>query len=192
MRSVFLACLFGLLAPPAPAQETGSLGFSIDDLRREKQEEDAAFNEESRPRKAPQPQDTCLSSRWHIKTLSDQDAAVADAEPRETSIGALAKLEAPAKRFAPFRHEPEKIVWRVKGQVMGYEYEEDHDYHVVLADRDDPKKTMIVEIPDPGCPKTRPSRYAGRFAQARAAFEKEGAAPNGIELHPVLSIEAAP
>lgn len=214
------------LACGARAQDEGGLRQDFSELRQEKQGEAAARKEEARPRKEIIPEDTCLSSRWHIKTLSDKDAAIGQAEPRDTTIGELIKLAAPQKRFAPFRHETEKVVWRVRGQITGYEYEEDHDYHIVLADREHPQQTMIVESPDPLCPKTAPSAYAGNFARVRESFHRlfgkpdkmlvfhkirppvpvvvtgpaffdilhhqDGAAPNGIEIHPILSLETAP
>ena len=81
--------------------------------------------------------------------------------------------------------------------------------------QDDSGNTMIAEIPSPDC--DHGSRFDGQIASARAAFDgalkatgrfktaklsvtiqgvgffdkihgQRGVAPNGIELHPVLSI----
>jgi hypothetical protein len=93
--------------------------------------------------------------------------------------------------------------------------EADQDYHLVIAD---PQTggTMIIESPDPGC--AVGSRFAADIAGVRQTINQqfhgpirgrhvvnipvnvtgiaffdllhgqEGVAPNGIELHPILSI----
>ena len=93
--------------------------------------------------------------------------------------------------------------------------EKDQDYHLVIADPHT-GETMIIESPDPSC--AAGSRFAADIAEVRKEIDKrfhgpiagrhqvnipvnvtgvaffdplhgqEGVAPNGIELHPILSI----
>lgn len=94
----------------------------------------------------------------------------------------------------------------------------DSDYHLVLKDQNG--KTMVAEIPSPACVDAG-SPFAAQIAAARAKFDAQltanssfqtanipvrvtgvgffdffhnqrGAAPNVIELHPVLDIEFNP
>jgi len=120
----------------------------------------------------------------------------------------------PANRFAP----TEKTVFVVNATLTDYKLEGgakgDSDDHLVL--QDDQGHTMIAEIPSPGCVGAG-SLFAAQIANARAEFERHftattsfqtanvpvqvtgvgffdfphgqhGAAPNIIELHPVLGI----
>jgi hypothetical protein len=119
-----------------------------------------------------------------------------------------------ANRFAP----TEKTVFVVNATLTDYKLEGgpkgDSDYHLVL--KDDQGHTMIAEIPFPGCVGAG-SPFAAQIANARAEFDghftattsfqtadvpvqvtgvgffdfahgQHGAAPNIIELHPVLDI----
>jgi hypothetical protein len=103
----------------------------------------------------------------------------------------------------------------VTGRLKLAKLEDDSDYHLVIAQPGAPKKTMIVEFPHPGCTegaiKRKLMRHArNRFADAcgpvgssdfkelsgKALIEgvgfwdiphgQTGAAPNQLELHPVL------
>ena len=120
----------------------------------------------------------------------------------------------PANRFAP----TEKTVFVVNATLTDYKLEGgakgDSDYHLVL--QDDQGHTMIAEIPFPGCVGAG-SPFASQIANARAEFDgrftattsfqtadvpvqvtgvgffdfahgQHGAAPNIIELHPILDI----
>ena len=112
----------------------------------------------------------------------------------------------------------ETTVFVVSATLTDYKLEGgsrgDSDYHLVL--RDDQGRTMVAEIPSPTCVGTG-SPFASQIASARAAFDSQltagpsfqtanipvkvtgvgffdfphgqhGAAPNVIELHPVLDI----
>jgi hypothetical protein len=90
--------------------------------------------------------------------------------------------------------------------------ENDHDFHLILADSADGQTTIIAEIPDPNCEMACASGFALRYAAARQLVEQHfsnqkvlvrvtgvgfidfnhgqaGAAPNQFELHPVLRLE---
>src|SRR5713226_3861501 len=121
-------------------------------------------------------------------------------------------------RFAP----TENTVFVVDATLTDFKVETgstgDSDYHLVL--QDDQGNTMVAEIPSPSCVGTN-SPFAAQIASTRAKFDAQftatssfqtanvpvrvtgvgffdffhhqhGAAPNVIELHPVLNIEFNP
>ncbi len=152
-----------------------------------------------------------------MKTLSDSDRArVQFQQPVNTTIAALVALPRPTGLSATGRADPvELTVYRVEARVLRRVTEVDGDYHITVADPRDTTKTMIAEIPDPECAGACASGFAARYAAARrelldrmnsAAGEahplvvitgvgffdylhfQSGAAPNGIELHPILDV----
>ncbi len=140
------------------------------------------------------------------------------AHPKAATIAQLVALTAPhplpSSRAAP----TENTVFVVTATLTDYKFEGgstgDSDYHLVL--QDDQGNTMIAEIPSPSCVGNN-SPFAAQIASARAAFDaklaaassfhtanvpvrvtgvgmfdfphgQHGAAPNEIELHPILEI----
>jgi len=138
--------------------------------------------------------------------------------PQDASVAELSLLDPPRPippyRFAPV----ESTAFAVSARLIAYKYEGgstgDSDYHLVLADNDG--NTMVGEIPDPNCVDAQ-SPFASLIANARAEFDAQliatirfqetdvpvqvigvgffdffhnqrGAAPNVIELHPILDI----
>jgi len=120
----------------------------------------------------------------------------------------------PNARFGP----TETTVFTVNATLTEYKFEGgshgDSDYHLVL--QDDAGNSMVAEIPSPDCVDPN-SPFAAQIANARATFDSQltattsfqnanvpvqvtgvgffdfphgqlGAAPNVIELHPVLNI----
>jgi hypothetical protein len=104
----------------------------------------------------------------------------------------------------------------VSGVLTVIKKETDEDYHLVITDPNDNELTMIVESPKPGCAQN--SVFEQQIADVRSAIDQkfgaikqkrrpnipvtvtgvaffdllhgqEGVAANGIELHPILSIE---
>ena len=160
----------------------------------------------------------CGFVRWPVKTLSDVDRArVQFQQPVNTTIAALVALPRPEVLSATGRADPvELTVYRVEARLLRRVTEVDRDYHMTAADPRDTTKTMIVEIPDPECAGVCASGFAARYATARRKlldrinsatgeahplvvitgvgfFDylhfQSGAAPNGIELHPILDVE---
>jgi hypothetical protein len=113
-------------------------------------------------------------------------------------------------RIAPY----ETTVWVLNATLTQYKLESDSDYHLILQDASG--NTMIAEIPLPSCVGSS-SPFLSKITSARSAFNAKytptgsfqtanipvqitgvgmfdflhgqtGVAPNGIELHPVLSI----
>ncbi|MGI9104515.1 MAG: hypothetical protein ACR2IF_18890 [Terriglobales bacterium] len=144
-----------------------------------------------------------------MKILADKDRKRVDMHPVDTTV---AKLGAIPIHEIPYpydrRIEPEELrVYRVKARLLRVKREKDSDLHLLVADVADDSKRMIVEIPAPECAEGtgheedyRAAREAVRTASPGAALEimgvaffdflheQHGAAPNGIELHPVLHV----
>lgn len=159
----------------------------------------------------------CGTERWAVKTATDLDASKINPAPIAATIGELTAFTVPgdARRQGNRRWPQEMIVYRVSGLMTVVKHEADGDYHVVIADTQG--RTMIVESPEPDC--IGGSRFAAQITAARRSLDarfarvrrarpnipitvegvaffdpihgQEGVAPNGIELHPILSVEFA-
>jgi hypothetical protein len=151
---------------------------------------------------------TCGRERWNVKVLRDPGAATLVREAEATTITALTGMPKETDRPQNGRASLERRVFRVRGIIREVRpNQDDGDVHLVLDDPADRTRFLVAEIPDSAC--AVGSRYASDFAEARRTFvgmpvgvevEVEGvafwdddhgqlgAAPNGIELHPVLKI----
>ena len=135
-------------------------------------------------------------------------------------VGAPSRKQLLAATSSRFAHE--KIVYRVSVAVIGDKEEADSDFHIVLAAPGNHSTMLIAEIPSGSCTGPQRANFfndlraqfakdfgkpaAGklrRLAQPVAAcvtgvgfFDflhgQDGVAPNGFELHPVLSIVKGP
>ena len=150
----------------------------------------------------------CGVERWPVKVLLDSGAATLKREAEATTIIALTGMPKETDRPQNGRSSLERRVFRVRGIILEQRpIQADGDVHLVLGDPADTTRFLVAEIPDSAC--AVGSRYASDFAEARRTFagmpvgvevEVEGvafwdddhgqlgAAPNGIELHPVLKI----
>src|SRR5438045_1259995 len=93
---------------------------------------------------------SCGKERWPVKTGTDADARSVATVAQAAQIGDLVALPAPrnpnaqpSTRFAP----TEMNVFAVSAILTVIKRETDEDYHLVLADPNDPSVTMIVESP---------------------------------------------
>ena len=157
----------------------------------------------------------CGIERWAVKTGTDADAGQVSMTPVPTTIAQMDSLQAAASPPNANRVAPTELTdFTIHATLTGFKLEADHDYHLVVSDG---SKTMIVEIPDPGCVGSG-SLFRPQISQARAKFDthyapaasfqsvsvlvtvtgigffdrihgQTGVAPNGIELHPVLNID---
>jgi hypothetical protein len=136
-----------------------------------------------------------------------------------STVAQLNAITAPSKpnsrassRFAP----TELQTFTVSGVLTVIKQEKDEDYHLVIVDANDPNQSMIVESPNPDC--ANGSVFSQQIGHVRNAIDQqfgsvrgkqhpnlhvtvtgvaffdpihgqEGVADNGIELHPVLSIQ---
>jgi hypothetical protein len=111
--------------------------------------------------------------------------------------------------------------YEVIGRIVTVRAEDDHDYHVALADPSDTAATVVTELADPACQGAASSPYRTFLVNARSSFADllGGRSPNTlvgmlvrvrgvgffdfdhgqtgrsrscIELHPVISIELLP
>ena len=161
---------------------------------------------------------SCGVERWSIKTGTDSAASQVNMTPQSTTIASLAAIPVPSGFGANSPREtysgsPELQVFRLTNVTFTqYKLENDSDYHMVLQDG---SATMIAEIPDPAC--VSGGAFSSGISSSRAAFDarytattsfqtanvpvtitgagffdvlhgQTGVAPNGIELHAVLSI----
>jgi hypothetical protein len=159
----------------------------------------------------------CGTARWTVKTGADSAASSISLLPTLTTVQPLSILPAPgALPFAARVKPVETTVYAFKDARLAFaRLEDDSDYHLVLADKTG--TTLIGEIPYPkGC--TTNSQWQCLISKARAAVDAKltlaldvghtenltvsvvgvgfwddehgqfGAAPNAIELHPILAI----
>ncbi len=159
----------------------------------------------------------CGVERWAVKTLSDLDRERVQLPPVNTTVDALVTLQRPIGLSGARRADPVEVtVYRVEARLLWLFAENDGDYHLVLASPNDSTITMIAEVPDPGCAGACASGFATVYAQVRQKLSdylnsphsvarplvritgvgffdyihgQRGVAPNGIELHPVLSVD---
>lgn len=154
--------------------------------------------------------------RWDVKTLSDQNGATVNFNSELISISNLISIPETAvvKADSP-RFGIEFKTYTINCHIREYKLSTDGDYHLVLQDLADPSITMIGEIPDPYCETVKQSIRFNQITQARTDFKNSllvtgqvdtsiytitgiafydkvhgqlGAAPNAIEIHPILSI----
>jgi hypothetical protein len=159
---------------------------------------------------------SCGVERWSVKTGTDADVSKINlGSTTSTTIANLDALSAPGTLPANNRVTPtETTVFRLQVTLVEYKLETDSDYHLVLSDGSG--HTMIGEIPDPACVGSG-SPLLSRITSSRSAFNAKftptssfktanvpvtltgvgffdflhgqtGVAPNGIELHALLSV----
>lgn len=166
---------------------------------------------------------TCPVERGQVKNLADHQAADAFASPiREFTVADLASMPSRPKKtllqYDTKRFPEELFHLHVQAILVGFKLEQDGDYHLILADLEDPRKTMIAEIPSPECITMDLQRdmwalrkaFDDAFGKPTSKYKKArpgttvsvegilfrdfahrqiGAAPSQTEIHPVLSLE---
>lgn len=135
-----------------------------------------------------------------------------------TTVDALGALSRPARTPQLSRVSPvEFTTYQIDAYLGGFRRESDGDVHLILFGMKNQRASMIAEIPDPFCSGACASGLSADFAKARAILDQIlaepnptdqpivvrvtgvgffdrnhrqiGAAPNIIELHPVLTLE---
>jgi hypothetical protein len=119
----------------------------------------------------------CGTERWAVKTLSDEGMTCVDFSPRQTTIAWLVSQTIPERSSDQRSGTIECQVWRLSGRLIGFKAEDDGDFHIVLADLDQPNLTMIVEIPDPACSGTCASAHEAEIERAREGFIRSFGTP---------------
>jgi hypothetical protein len=158
----------------------------------------------------------CGVERESVKTGTDPDAGLVNLNaPTSTTIANMQAFPTPNPIPSNNRVPPaETTVWVINATLTLFKLESDSDYHLVI--QDSAGRTMITEIPAPMCVGST-SPFLSAITHARAQFDAKftattsfqtvnipvqvtgvgmfdfphgqtGAAPNQIELHPVLDI----
>lgn len=153
--------------------------------------------------------------RWAVKILADRGAHSVDFTPRRATVAALGRLSRPNRRPTASRvSDAERRVYCVEAWIVEARPQGDGDLHLILRDPADRRSQMIAEVPEAACRNVCRSPWAEVFATARSHVEARlrtwqtdtlrvvitgvgffdrdhgqiGAAPNLIELHPVLTV----
>jgi hypothetical protein len=158
----------------------------------------------------------CGVERWSVKTGTDSQAPSINLGTYISStIYSMQQSAAPGSLPANSRVAPRELnQYRITGTLTKYKKEGDSDYHLVIQDSSG--RTIIVEIPSSNCVGGG-SPFGPGISNARRQFDarftatstmkttstavairgigfwdylhgQTGAAPNGIEVHPVLDI----
>jgi hypothetical protein len=156
---------------------------------------------------------SCGTFRWAVKTGTDSSASSVNLTPVDTTLAALVALPKPASlpstRIAPTELETVRLT---NVTLTQYKSESDSDYHLGIVSG---SAQLEAEIPSPAC--ASGSAFAAALAKARTDFDAKfkvtgsyqqanipvtitgvaffdmpahgaNGAPNGIEMHPLLSI----
>ncbi len=137
--------------------------------------------------------------------MTDPGANQVNLTPQASTIADLASIAppvAPTDRVGP----TETTTFQITGKVIVHKMEADSDFHIALEDAQG--NHMIVEATSPSCAsgsvvlkqieEVRPTAEALQVGQTVTVtgvgfFDRlhgqSGVAPNGIELHPLLSIK---
>ncbi len=117
-----------------------------------------------------------------MKTLTDEDAATVNLNPDTAkTVADLWAVAAPTTSSEDTRlNATEKQAFKFRARLVGYKKEfdpsspkankGDQDFHIVIADLQDPSKTMVVEIPDPTCGGVCASPQLQKISDARKEF----------------------
>lgn len=158
---------------------------------------------------------SCGVERWAVKTGTDTTSNLVNLTPQDTAIASMRALAMPSSIPSTTRvpNSAETQTWRISATLTLFKLETDSDFHLVLSDASG--ATMIAEIPSPSC--DAGSVWSTQIAHSRTAMTAKftpsstfqtanvpvivtgvgmfdfahgqtGAAPNQIELHPVLDI----
>jgi hypothetical protein len=159
----------------------------------------------------------CGIERWSVKTLADPAGRTLTLSPKATTIRALRNRTVPGYLGLRRSRGVERTTFRVRAKLVEMKLEDDSDIHLVIADPTRTGATLIAEFPAKSCtagatPKARTKMNQARNALIAAcgaptgSFRKlsgsatisgvgffdqihgqTGVAPNGVELHPVVS-----
>lgn len=157
----------------------------------------------------------CPTVRADVQTGADMMASQVSTVPVLTTVASLGALPHPVATLPATRVAPvETTVYAVGARLIGHRLDPDGDIHLLL--RDGAGGQAAADVPDPACvPSSSPFRtaIAEVRAQLLAAFTvgptltaadvpvridgvgyhdvagSTGAAPNGVSLHPVLSLQ---
>lgn len=113
---------------------------------------------------------SCGVERWAVKTLSDVNAAQVNLNAvRPVSIKNLNLEPAHCSGLPNARtFAQEFVLYEITGRITVARAEDDHDYHIALADPADPSYTIVTEVADPNCNGAIQSAFRGLIMKANA------------------------
>ena len=156
------------------------------------------------------------TERWSQKVLVDAAVNTINFTPIAANVAYMVGITTPTPSSTMPRYAGvEDKTYNVTCNITIKKVETDNDYHLVLSDG---THTMIGEIPDPSCSAAGSSAYVNDYIAARnfiyahiasgnvsnvnlplvvvygVAFVdpphgQTGAAPNNLEIHPILNIQ---
>jgi hypothetical protein len=162
----------------------------------------------------------CGGERWAVKTLADPAGRKLSLKARPTTIRKLRRAHAPLQ-LTRRNKGIERTTFRVTGRLVEMRLEDDLDVDLVIADpktgatmiaafpsatctqgatrkaRAKMSRARAALAAACGPPTTEPQKLSGTGAITGVGFfepisdQAEGAAPNGIELHPVVAFTAS-
>ena len=161
---------------------------------------------------------TCGTERESVKTLSDVAVGHLQTTPRKVSVEMLGGYPSEYTQGMPRQHS-ETQLWLIEGSLIGAKLEDDGDVHAVLAGKTgatliiefpDPSCTkaapanyqaqmakaraavlrLLPKLSKKFLKLAKPVRVKVMGVQFWDKLHGQGGvAPNGVELHPVLSIQ---
>jgi len=132
---------------------------------------------------------SCGVQRWHIKTLDDAYVNTINWVPIVANVRDLTAAPVPnpydqyndTTRYAPYETQS----YRIRATLVSWKTESDHDYHMVIADVNNPSITMIVEPPDVNCSSACASNFGNYYTSVRQKFNNcFGATPSSMTNFP--------
>src|SRR5204863_10017042 len=122
--------------------------------------------------------------RWPVKIAAASTTAPVNFAPRTTSVRALRHLCRPFALPQRARNRPVETTYRVHARLVEAKFEDDSDFHLVLAD---PRTggTMIVELPANYCTLTAKPVLRRRIQAARLAFIRACGVPSSSYFTPL-------
>ena len=158
------------------------------------------------------------TERWSQKVLVDAAVNTINFTPISTTVASLVNIVTPTPSTSMPRYAGvEDKTYQFTCNITIKKAETDNDYHLVLSDG---THTLIGEIPDPACSAAAGSAYVSQYTAARNFIDtyigsgtyssvniplvevygvafvdpphgQTGAAPNNLEIHPILKINFA-
>src|SRR6185437_9618356 len=155
------------------------------------------------------------TERWSQKVLIDAAVNTINFTPINTTVASLVNIVTPTPSSTMPRYAGvEDKTYKFSCKITIKKAETDNDYHLVLSDG---THTLIGEIPDPACSAAAGSAYVSQYTAARNFIDtyigsgtyssvniaqvdvygvafvdpphgQTGAAPNNLEIHPILKI----
>jgi hypothetical protein len=161
----------------------------------------------------------CSTVRGAVKTLSDPAGRALSLKPQPSTIRKLRRAHVP-RQLGRRNKGIERTTFRVTGRLVQMRLEEDLDINLVIADPRT-GGTMVAAFPSATCTGGATRKARAKMTRARSAFlaacgtptsswqklsgtgaitgvgffnpvrGQDGAAPNGLELHPVVGFTAS-